>query len=135
MTNTRFLVTVLATVLALLSIPRIGMGDATVHVASRSGGAVADLRLSLHESVQPFLRGGALVEEPEVSITLAGRPVQSFNDSVFKGVVGAGVSFFVTPQHEIRTSYEYRPQWGSIPGDLSSERNVPNLGIGYHFSF
>ena len=129
----RFLMLVAA--FAALALPRLGMSETDVRVESRPGGAVADLPLTVHESIQPFLRGGVQVEELERDATPSGRPRESSDAKVLKGVAGAGVSFFLSPRHEIRTSYEYQPQLGNVPGDHDAERSESKLGIGYHFNF
>ncbi len=129
----RFLMLIAA--FAALALPRMGMSETDVRVESRPGGAVADLPLTVHESIQPFLRGGAQAEELGPDLTPSGRPRESSDETILKGVVGAGVSFYLSPKHEIRTSYEYQPQLGNIPGDHDAERSASKLGIGYHFNF
>ncbi len=125
----RFLMLIAA--FAALALPRLGMSETDINVESRPGGAVVDLPLPVHESIQPFLRGGAVVEEPEPDVTRSGPPQESDDEIVVKGVLGAGVSFILTPRQEIRTSYEYRPQLTDVPG----EDHDTHLGIGYHFAF
>ncbi|MBW2713629.1 MAG: hypothetical protein JRC77_07755 [Deltaproteobacteria bacterium] len=129
----RFLMLIAA--FAALALPRLGMSETEVRVESRPSGVVADLPLTVHESIQPFLRGGAQVEELEPDLTPSGRPRESSDETILKGVVGAGVSFYLSPRHEIRTSYEYQPQLGDVPGDRDSERSESHIGIGYHFNF
>jgi opacity protein-like surface antigen len=116
---------------AALALPRIGISETNIQVEPRPGGAVADLRFPVHESIQPFLRGGAQVEVPERDVIPSDRPQESDDKTVLKGAVGAGISIFLTPEHEIRTAYEYRLQLSDVPG----EGNETHIGIGYHFSF
>jgi hypothetical protein len=125
----RFLITVLT--LPVIALPRVGISETDIHVESRPGGTVTDLRLPVNESVQPFLRGGAHIEEPDLEVTSS----EASSDEVVTGVVGAGISFFLNPRHEIRTSYEYQPVLNIVSGDHNAEGNNSNIRIGYHFNF
>lgn len=125
----RFLITTLT--LPVIALPQVGNSETEIHVEPRPGGAVADLRLPIHESIQPFLRGGAQVEEADLEVTSS----ESSSDEVVTGVVGAGISFFLNPQHEIRTSVEYQPVLSPVSGIRGSEGNDSKLRIGYHFNF
>ena len=116
---------------AALALPRVGISETDIQVEPRPGGAVADLRFPVHESIQPFLRGGAQVEVPERDVMPSGQPQAIDDKTILKGAVGAGISIFLTSEHEIRTTYEYRPQLSDVPG----EDNEAHIGIGYHFLF